>query len=1107
MIKQFLDISAQQAKEKELASPKVLELYTRLRDLSRDARKAMEMLSDSHAGRAGIAKKTDAECEAEMQHYFTAQTAALNQKEKYEFSELLALDQAILNGATSLERTMKAQPLHEYFESFIAEAIAKGKIDDLIEIREKFLFSIVQTMHPVVWHTPEAKDFEWGFKSMAADVSEFLKGMLDGVIPGHEQGKFAGHIGNFIDMLKTRDDEGKVANSITPLRFVQKNTIGAENRQEDDDKQKLTEALVHTVKEWNVAVNNIRGTFQSDKLLVDKLANLHFSPDLDQVQFRTWGRSADADGRDAATSIELYRTIAAHTKNNKYTGPLLDLRQNAKMHLNLVSGLIQNKYLTDKKFANTCEIFASGKYVKGTKTEDSPGIPYVSKGNILQQLSDDDQRDFLLELLQQDSPEAQLVPDEMKKQPKAFNRQFQSYCEKLGEILGIDPNTSLNELSHIEIEEKHHAAIRDFLGLNGKADLKYYTNAYKVLSQKVKQSEFDGISENKSKFELSGVNYRAQNYHDAGSFFEDQKMMKGDEIIPMDNKTRFVTLDIIKRLSVAKDALDSGLKVADRHQIANFSCEADFFNLMLLFKEGGLIKIKDGLVTEAPPIAIQPLLETGEDMRNANKIFSELLKNPLAESYYKKMGKAHFMVGFSDGAKSAGNFASEWQVRQCKKDLYKLFRDKFGPEFQIDILDGTGRGANRGGVIEGGVATHIYPPEVQATAVLDRTLQADEPWDLASSPAYAHEYLGSTIVGTMNGALRSKETLNKFKSEAPEDKAFVERYKTYEKICAFIAAKSEDKFVSTIIKKNVEKDGKTVTDKTPAADTLAFLSYVPDNSLRSSREPKRDTSGDPVKDYDATRAITIEKGFEKAGLPTTEVGLKSALDAVVAEYEQHPEWHMTQKYVEGAEGNVVERKMSAQQVLQSMYNEFDFFHTQVNKRNVNLNTYKPDVADQYAKASNKTAYIDDIKGELNGLKEKLQGIAGNKPMQIGSHTSNDAELTVRNTATRENAASIIAAEGPKKHDICEAMKFEAAESSIGLGKLASALILSHAYKDGEVKPVERIVLNPTVPERTANRDRADTLHNAEYTVAQSLVAAQKMPERMRLKGQVTSIAA
>ena len=1094
----LLDTTLRVAKEKtEVFSPEVVELYDELRKMAFGIKGA----GSSKAQQVAAEKKTENEIEKEQIEAMLAKIAGANlrQSHKKQLSELLGIDQMALNTATSMERAKKNPPLEQYFEKWIESVITdeKGsidskKLDDLIAVKESFLLSIVHTMHPVVWHTPEAKDFEWGLKDIGESAVDALRSIPQGgSLPQELLGKFAGSIADFIDKISERNEKGKADKSISPLRREQKATVSGENIQEDQNLDRMKKTLEMVSQNWNIAIDSLAVKHTTAQ---EKLGQLNFSEDMKHVVFRQWGGSADADGRDASTSLELFRTIQKRTKDKKYEGALLDLRQNAKVHIDLLSGLIQHKFNSgDEAFVNMCTTFAEGKKVKGKD------IAYKAHLNILQQLSTDDQEAFIKKIIKDDK--THIVAPVLVNQPGVFNRQFQEECEKLCDILGIDQYASLNELERIKlpVEQDKRNQLLQYLGFDNPAILDEYKNIYDVLKTKIKKIDFPGMIEKSSKFELSGLNYRAQYPHDGGEFFDKQKMMFAGDVVDMDLKTRFATLDVVKRLTVIKTALDNKLKIADRHQIANFSSAADFYSLMLLMKETGLMKIENGVVKEPPPIAIQPLLETSEDMRNAKKIFSKLLKDPLAKSYYQKMGKAHFMVGFSDGAKSAGNFASEWEIRKCKKELYKLFRDEFGPTFELEILNGNGRGVNRGGVVEGGTASAVAPLEEQVTAKLDRTIQGDEPFDLASSPSYSEEYFGSTLVGTMNTALRARKNMARLDPKSPShDAPFKARMDAYEQICGFLASASEAKFVSTIVKddqyeaalKADPKDMKIIKAQ-PAADVLKFIGHVPDNSLRSSRDPKRPQSGDPVKDYDATRAITTEKAFEKAGLVTNDVGFKHALIEFEKEYANHPGWH------------VIEKKddkyydIGAKKVLEKMYQEFDFFHTMVNKRIVNLNNYKPEIAEKYAVASGSEAFVKKIRGELDGLKEKLFDIRGSALVNIGNPLkSKDYSI-----------APPIKLENPFYADVsdpCEPIRFDAVNKSMALGKLANALILSHAADgNGNVGKTDSVSLNPSLDERVKDIDRADTLHNCEFAVAQALVAAQKMPERAALRRAVT----
>src|SRR5690606_30528157 len=135
---------------------------------------------------------------------------------------------------------------------------------------------------------------------------------------------------------------------ITPMRKV---TPAMERITEDEHFNEIRKRLKDVVQAWNEAVSEVR---PGEK-------NLEITPEREQKIFelRTWGRSADADGRELATSQCVYESIRESVKDSRYTGPKLDLRQNRELHEDALSALVQVKYRNSSK----------GRYGEGNKNE------------------------------------------------------------------------------------------------------------------------------------------------------------------------------------------------------------------------------------------------------------------------------------------------------------------------------------------------------------------------------------------------------------------------------------------------------------------------------------------------------------------------------------------------------------------------------------------------------------------------------------------------------------------------------------------------------------------------------------------------------------------
>lgn len=109
---------------------------------------------------------------------------------------------------------------------------------------------------------------------------------------------------------------------------------------------------------------------------------------------------------------------------------------------------------------------------------------------------------------------------------------------------------------------------------------------------------------------------------------------------------------------------------------------SDILTVNLLMKASG--------VNWQMPIA--PLFETLDDLNNAPKVMSELLK---IDNYKVYCNKQHYvMIGYSDSSKDAGVLAATWGQYQCQEQLVEVFKEQ---DIVLKLFHGRGGTIGRGG--------------------------------------------------------------------------------------------------------------------------------------------------------------------------------------------------------------------------------------------------------------------------------------------------------------------------------------------------------------------------------------------------------------------------
>jgi phosphoenolpyruvate carboxylase len=193
--------------------------------------------------------------------------------------------------------------------------------------------------------------------------------------------------------------------------------------------------------------------------------------------------------------------------------------------------------------------------------------------------------------------------------------------------------------------------------------------------------------------ELFSINGLAYPFDDSGRRQAIDRELSGAR--PLSGLTTRVSDDanrVAGMFTVLRECMDRyGDGVVDTCIVSMTRGAADVLAAVLAARESGLVDVRQGIAR----LSFVPLLETIDELRNADRILDDLLSTPSYRAIAAIRGNAQeVMLGYSDSNKDGGIVTSQWSIHQAIRSLRDVAA-RHG--VRLRLFHGRGGSVGRGG--------------------------------------------------------------------------------------------------------------------------------------------------------------------------------------------------------------------------------------------------------------------------------------------------------------------------------------------------------------------------------------------------------------------------
>jgi len=179
-------------------------------------------------------------------------------------------------------------------------------------------------------------------------------------------------------------------------------------------------------------------------------------------------------------------------------------------------------------------------------------------------------------------------------------------------------------------------------------------------------------------------------------------------VLLFDDRYSEATQNMLKVFRLIKKAHEEfGKRAIEVYLVSMAESPSDLLEVLLLAKETGTFSLNpDGTVDSNLDVA--PLLETIEDLIAGPKIMKALFETDI---YRKQLEARHnhqeIMLGYSDGSKDGGTLSANWKLFKAQKEIHSMAKDY---DIHLKYFHGRGGSLGRGG---GSLNTSILSQPVE----------------------------------------------------------------------------------------------------------------------------------------------------------------------------------------------------------------------------------------------------------------------------------------------------------------------------------------------------------------------------------------------------------